>query len=320
MALVVPCESHDHYSNRKEILADHGHATLTTNHAMPHWLPVTAPHSPTVRARRLGSYLRELRENHQLTFDAVAKRVGKHHTTIRRIEKGAHRPDPQLIEALLDMYGVGHPQRLELIDLATNAWRRGWWQQYGDVIDDTFAVLEDDAHHICTWQAQLVPGLLQTDDYARALFSKCAPLPDSDEIEQRVDARGRRRKLLQRSNSPQLHAVLGESALRQQIGGKDVMRQQLRHLLKVADQENVTIQVLSQSAGAHPGMSGSFTIFLFEHEDDPSVAYTEAASGNTYSESETALEHFRLTWSGVVDAALPSVQSVEMIATLATER
>lgn len=280
---------------------------------------MTAPHSSTVRAKRLGFYLRGLREEHHLSAATVAARIGKHRSTIHRLEAGQTKPDTDLIVELLGVYGVDEAHTLALLDLAENAWRRGWWQEYGDVLDDTFACLEDEANLILSWQVQLVPGLLQTEDYARALFSAGSPQPGHDEIEQRVDARVRRRKLLRRTPAPHLHAILGETALRQEVGGPEVMSAQLHHLLEMGERDNVTIQALPFTAGAHLGMSGPFSIFEFEHPDDLAVAHTENLSGSAYSESASALVRFRLAWGDVVDAALPSDQSADLIAALATE-
>lgn len=280
---------------------------------------MTAPHSSTVRAKRLGFYLRGLREEHHLSAATVAARIDRHRATIHRIENGQTKPDPELIVELLGVYGVDEAHKLALLDLAENAWRRGWWQEYGDVLDDTFACLEDEANLIESWQDQLVPGLLQTEDYARTLFSVGSPRPSADEIEQRVDARTRRRKLLRRTPAPHLHAVLSEAALRQEVGGPEIMCAQLHHLLEMGQRDNVTIQALPFAAGAHLGMSGPFSIFEFEHEDDPAVAHTENLSGSAYSESESALARFRLAWGDIVDAALPPDQSAGLIAALATE-
>lgn len=287
---------------------------------MTNLLVMTAPHSPTVRARRLGSYLRQLREQHHLTAATVGARIGKHHSTVHRIEHAKTRPEAEVIESLLDVYGVKKAQRLELLNLAENSWQRGWWQEYDDVLEDSFACLEDEASAIFTWQPQLIPGLLQTDDYAQSLISAGASAPPREEIEQRVDARIRRRKVLRRTPPLQLHAILGETALRQEVGGPDVMRAQLRYLLEVGERDNVTIQVLPFSAGAHPGLSGPFVIFEFAHEDDPAVAYTENLSGSAYLESETALRRFRLAWGDVLDAALSPVQSADFVAALINGR
>lgn len=287
---------------------------------MPNLLAMTAPHSPTVRARRLGSYLQQLREKHGLSAATVGARIGKHQSTVLRIEQAKTKPDAEIIERLLGVYGVDEAPKLALLKLAEDAWARGWWQEYGDVLEDTFACLEDEASGIYSWQPQLIPGLLQTEDYALALTSAGSSAPPREEIEQRVDARARRRKVLRRDPRPHLHAVLGETALRQAVGGAEVMRDQLRYLREAGERENVTVQVLPFAGGAHPGMSGPFVIFEFEHEDDPAVAYTENLSGSAYLESETALARFRLAWGDVLNVALSPDESADMISALIDER
>jgi len=300
-------------------LAVPGHSPRSTDRRVANLLAMTAPHSSTVRARRLGLYLRKLRESHGRDYAYVAALLGVHHTTVRRIEKGATKPEPEMVEELLGIYGVDPTERLGLLDLAKNAWRRGWWQEYG-FLDDLFVSLEDESSVIRSWQPQLIPGILQGEDYARALFLTAKPQPTLAEVDQRVDARIKRQALLRRHNAPNLHAVLGEAALRQQVGGTQATNRQFDHLLQVADRDNVTLQVLPFAAGAHTGLSGPFTVLEFAHADDPDVVYTEDLSGHVYSESETALTRFRLAWGDVIDAALDPDHSVAMIAALVSER
>lgn len=271
-------------------------------------------HSATVRARRLGVALRKLREDNNLTFEHVAKRLGCHHTKVRRIEKAEVKAEIADIEELLDIYGVDPAHRLELLDWAQNAWRRGWWDAYPDILTGPFVALEDEAATIRSWQTVLIPGLLQTDDYARALISTAVPKPDEREVEDRLGARMQRRKILSRASAPRLHAVIGEAALRQQVGGVEVMRVQRKHLLEVADRSNVTVQVVPYVAGAHTGVGGQFVVFSFDHEADPDVAYIENLGGDLYVESEDAVSRFRMAWSNIVGVALSPSESVAFIA------
>jgi transcriptional regulator with XRE-family HTH domain len=274
-------------------------------------------HSATVRARRLGLALQELRENRGLSFADVAVRLHCHHTKVRRIEKAAVKAEIADIKALLSIYGVEDPRRLELLDWAENAWQRGWWDAYPDVLTGPFPALENDSNLVRSWQAQLIPGMVQTEEYARALISTAVPRPDPDEVHRRVQARLARSALLGRDRAPHFQAILGEAVLRQQVGGDDVMRDQLAHLLKVGQRDNVTIQVLPFTAGAHAGMGGPFIVLSFEHEADPDVAYIENLGGDLYVESEEALARFRLAWGDVADVALPPNESADLIAALA---
>jgi transcriptional regulator with XRE-family HTH domain len=267
-------------------------------------------------------YLTELRERYGLDIAQVAEDIGASHMTIRRVEKGLHQADLAILEKLFDRYQLAYERRMELLDLAASAFRSGWWLEYGDVLHGVFAVMEDEAARILSFQSQVMPGLLQTNAYARALFESGLAAPDTWEaqnVEKRVRARSARRAILDRENPPQLHAVLGEAAIRQQVGGPEVMGRQLSHLAEMADHDNVVIQVLPFAAGAHAGLGGSFIVFEFEHEDDPDVVHSENLSGSAYSESESALTRFRLAWGSVVDAALPPDESAALIAALVPE-
>lgn len=287
------------------------HATLAT---------MALRHTPTIRARRLGTYLRKLREQHGKDFAELASMLGVHPATVRRLEQGTHEPNIDVLHRLLGIYGVEHAMRLELIDLAKNAFVRGWWQQYPE-LDGVFLGLEHEASLIRTWQPLFVPGILQTARYAASIFRASAPRPPEDEVEKRVRARVSRQGVLVReANPPCLHAVVGEAALRQTVDDEDVMREQLNHLLEVSSRPNVTIQVLPFAAGAHMGLDGSFVLLGFSHADDPDMAYTENLGGGTYSESEVSLARFRMAWGGVTDAALPLEESMEVLSILATER
>jgi transcriptional regulator with XRE-family HTH domain len=273
-----------------------------------------------MKARRLGAILKTTREHFGLDLAQVAADIDVNASTVSRIERGLHQSDHETMQALFNRYHLTFDQQRELLDLAAEAFRSGWWLEYGDVLHDVFAVMEDEAHRILSFQSQVVPGLLQTDAYARALFADGLAAPDpweTDDLERRVRARRERRAILDRMNPPQLHAVLGETAIRQQVGGADVMRVQLRRLVEIGGRENVTLQVLPYKAGAHAGMGGPFIIFEFEHPDDPDVVHTENLSGSAYSESRSAVERFRLAWGNVTDAALPPGESADMIAALA---
>lgn len=280
-------------------------------------------HTPTIKARILGMRLKAIREQYGLDIAQVAADIDVNASTISRIEKGLHRSDQETMRALFDRYHLTFEHERELLDLAAEAFMSGWWLDYRDVLHGFFAVLEDEARRILSYQSQLVPGLLQTDAYARALFSagpSATDPRDTEDVEKRIRARQARRAILERIDPPQLHAVMSESVLRQQIGGTDTMRAQLAHLAQMGRRENVTMQVLPYSAGATAGLEGPFIIFEFDYPDCPAVAHTENLSGSVYSESVAAVERFRLAWGSVVDAALPPKESAVLIEALATER
>lgn len=279
-------------------------------------------HTRTVKARRLGRYLTHMREEYGLEIRDVAERLDVSHMTVRRIEHGLSKADVDILEKLFDVYDVAFDRRKELANLAGEAFRSGWWTEYGRVLHDIFAVLEDEAGVIRSFQSQLVPGILQIDAYSRAVFETGIDDADGriwqqDTVEKRVLARRTRRAILDRDDPPDLHVVMTEAAVRQEVGGPDTMTGQLAHIARIGLRRNVTIQVLPYSAGAHAGLVGPFVIFEFEHPDDPDVVHTENLSGSAYSETAGAVDRFRIAWGSVAEAALPSKESVAMIAALA---
>lgn len=273
----------------------------------------------TVRARRLGRELKKHREDADLTINAVAEQLGWDRTKIGRLE-GAKvaKPRPTDVTELLDLYGVPSPDRDALIQLARNARRRGWWTAFGDVFGDgTFPCLEDEAGDYYSWQNQVVPGLLQTDAYARHVLAAGDPTADPEQIHKQVQARMARKPLLSRpANAPNFHAVLDEAVLRRQVGGPDVMAGQISELVTASHRPNITIQILPFSRGAHAGATGSFVILRFPDDLDPDVVCVEGLAGVQYPESEQEINRFRVAFKRLTESALPPVESVAFLTDL----
>jgi transcriptional regulator with XRE-family HTH domain len=289
---------------------------------MPNSMAMATAHTRTVKARRLGRYLVELRKSYGLNIAEVARDIEVSHMTVRRVEQGLHQTDLAILEKLFDRYQVAYERRMELLDLAAEAFRSGWWLEYDDILHDLFAVMEDEAAVIRSFQAQVVPGILQIDAYARALFEAGLAMPDTlepQDVEKRVRARRERRAILDRPAPPRVHTIVAEAVLRQQVGGPEVMRAQIRHLAEMAERDSVMVQVLPFDSGAHAGLGGSFIIFEFEHSDDPDVVHSENLSGSVYSESPPAVARFRLAWGDIERAALAPDDSVAMLAALISE-
>ncbi|MEV5706939.1 helix-turn-helix transcriptional regulator [Actinoallomurus sp. NPDC052274] len=206
---------------------------------------MTEPHSPTVRGRKLASELRRLRKDVDLAVEEAAAQLGWSRFKVSRIEKAQTKPTIADLRAILDLYGVGNANRAALIELHKNSWRRGWWTDYSDVFRGSYVALEDDAVTIEEWSPQLIPGLLQTDDYARAVIRASLP-GDEAVVQRRVQARSARRTLLGRTDrtAPTFIAIIDEAALRRPIGGPEVMRSQLRALLDAARRPNVSLRVM----------------------------------------------------------------------------
>lgn len=275
---------------------------------------------PTVRGRRLMRELRRLREEKGLTLQDVADRTGWSRARVSRIETGHTRPQHGDVADLLDLYGVPSPDRDALITLAREGRQRGWWTAYADVFTGSYVALEDEAAEIRTWDAQLIHGLLQTEDYARAVIKAGRMLDDESLIERRIAARKARQALLDRPGAPSLHAVFDEAVIRRPIGGPEVMADQLGALARATERPNVTIQVLPYEGGAHAGLDGRFTILSYPDTIDPDIAYVEGTMGDVYLESAQETEQHRVRFDRIIAAALSPEESARLLAAAAKEK
>jgi transcriptional regulator with XRE-family HTH domain len=247
---------------------------------------VVAGSGPTVRRRQLMAELKRLREAADLTQEHVADQLDWHPTKVMRIETGRTAPHPNDVRLMVDLYGMtDRDQVAALVKLARDARQRGWWYSYRDVLlnrYDFFIGLESEASSIRNFEVAMVPGLLQTEDYARALIRGGPMEYDSDEVERRVEVRTTRQRVLAGDDRPQLWAILDESVIRRVIGGAAVMGAQLDHLITAGDQGRTIIQVVPYTAGPHPGLAGSFVVLGFAEPSEPDVVYLETVGGNLY--------------------------------------
>ncbi len=212
---------------------------------------------------------------------------------VSRVETGRVGLRARDLADLLSLYHVEDSAvRSQLEALAREGKRRGWWSRYADTVSVPYATyigFEADAAMLLSYEATVVNGLLQTEDYARALFAGAALPPSPAEvIERKVEVRMARQELLTQPDPLTVHAILDESVLLRPIGGAEVHLGQLKHLMELSDAPNITIQVVPFEAGPHPGLIGSFTVMTFASADDPDVAYIEAAGGDVLAESEDA--------------------------------
>ncbi|MEV8634129.1 helix-turn-helix transcriptional regulator [Streptosporangium sp. NPDC051023] len=271
-------------------------------------------YSPTVRLRRLARELRRMREESGLSPEETAARLGWSRSKVSRLETGRTRASPIDVATACDLYGANSSIRAGLIQLAKDVRQRGWWTAYADVFTGSYVGLEDEATLIHQWEVQLVPGLLQTEDYARTVIGAGRPDPhNADDIQRRVMARMARRTLLSRPKAPALHAVLDEGVIRRPIGGRELMCDQLDALLSTARRPNITLCVLPYSAGAHAGLEGSFTVLSFAEQIDPDVAYVEGTAGDVYVESSDQVDRYKIAFERICDAALPPEASMRLI-------
>lgn len=230
--------------------------------------------------------LKRLREMAGLTQEDVAAQLEWHPTKVMRIETGRTAPHPNDVRLMVELYGlIDRDQVLALVKLARDARQQGWWYSYRDVLlnrYDFFIGLESEATTIRDFELAMIPGLLQTEDYASAVVSG-GPLDyGAEEVGRRVEVRTTRQRVLTREDRPQLWAIMDESVVHRIIGGPGVMRAQIEHLLLAADQGGTTIQVVPYGAGPHPGLAGPFIILGFAEPSESDVVYLETVGGNLY--------------------------------------
>ncbi|WP_406085004.1 helix-turn-helix domain-containing protein [Streptomyces virginiae] len=280
----------------------------------------------TVLGRQLGDELRRFREAAGFTTAAAATALDCTGGKISRIENG-HVPvrTPDLV-ALLDAYGVTEPEARERLSaLARRANRRrreGWWHQYGSVLGDAYRdyiEMEDICDSVRTFQAQLVPGLLQTPAYGRAITVASRAWQSGEEIEQFVQVRLARQERLAGDSPLELWAILAEGVLRQQVGGPAVMRDQLEHLADMAERPNITVQVLPFSRGAHSGMFGPYLLMSFPQVSALDLVLTETPTGNIWMEQESEVARYRALFDDARTAALAPTESLGLIRRAAKE-
>lgn len=244
---------------------------------------------PTVRRRRLGAELRRLRVAHGLKLDEVAAGLGVVASTLSRIEKGKAPIRTSYLRDLFDLYKVEDPGAKQLlVDMAREGHRKGWWADYDDVLPsgfDVFVGLEAEAKAVRVYEANFVPGLLQTREYATAILRGLHPRDSEDQIDRLVELRLLRQRKLDEATPLDLWLILDESAVRRCVGGPAVLRRQLEHLVKASTWSNVGLQVLPLDAGAHAGLDGPFSILQFDPED-PDVVSVESAGGIVYLEKD----------------------------------
>jgi len=281
-------------------------------------MPGRPSRSPTVRHKRLTAELRRLRQESGLTRDEVATRFDWHPTKITRIETGQWtRLNLRDVRDLLDIYGVtDEVTRDALVQLARESRQKGWWHSYGDVLPSEYANfigLESEAASVRTYQQVLVPGLLQTEDYARSVIEAFRPGDSAEDIDRRVAVRHERQRRVTGERSLQLSAVLGEGVVHQLVGDRRTTAGQLQFLAEAGDLPTVMIQVLPYAAGAHGAMVGSFEILGFPEPIDPDVVYLENMSSALFLEEPDAVARYVQVFDYLRAAALSPKATSDML-------
>jgi transcriptional regulator with XRE-family HTH domain len=275
---------------------------------------VSARRSPTVGRRRLGLELRRLREAAGVTIDVVADRLECSASKISRIETGHTGATPRDVRDMLAVYGIGGRTADDLVQVAREARQKGWWHLYGAVLTGAYVGLEAAASAVCSYEAQVVPGLLQTEEYARTLLGCGRPGMPAADADRRVHVRMARQSLLIQDDPLNLWVVLDETVFRRLVGGATVMRGQLDRLLSAARVPTITIQVLPFSAGAHVAMDGSFTILGYDDPADPDVVFAENAAGGLFLEKDEELRQYHDIFDQLRATALSPDESAAFIA------
>jgi transcriptional regulator with XRE-family HTH domain len=279
--------------------------------------------SPTLRRRRLGHELRELREQAGLTLDQAAARLEDFSAAkISRIETAKVGARPRDVEDLLALYGVQDAQhRKNLITLTREARQRGWWEQFTDAMSpsqELYIGLEAEAILIRMFSSQVISGIFQTAAYAREVLKVIWTSEPPEQIERRVKLRMARQEILDRQDGPQIRCILEENVLQRPVGGYEVLRAQLRRLAELAESPNVSIRVLPHSIGAHPGIDGPFWMVDFAPPDPP-VVHVEYRTGGIYIEQEEGVKIYSDIFMRLEDVAMSSDQSLALIKTLSGE-
>ncbi len=266
----------------------------------------------TVPQRRLARVLRRLREEARLTIEQVAEKLDLSPSTVSRMETAQVGVRPNDLRPLLDIYGVEGVQRDELLQLARERRQQAWWNRYKDLPNVALASLERGTRSILQYSALLVPGLLQTEAYARTILGGIPP-ESSPDIERRLEFRLKRQDLLSDPQAPQFWVVLDEAILKRPIGGPSIMSDQLQRLIDATSLPNITLQVLPFAAGVHAGLDGEFTILQYRDPADPDVVYLETAAGQRYDESGGVTRRYSLIFDHLQEAALKPPEAVRAL-------
>jgi hypothetical protein len=272
---------------------------------------------PTVRRLQLGARLRKLREAKGVTRDQAGWAIRASESKISRMELGRVGFKERDVTDLLTLYGVeDEAEHDRLIEMAREANGQGWWHPYGDVLATWFQNyldLEEAAELIRTYEVQFVPGLLQTDAYAREVIMLGHGSAPAEELDKRVALRMARKKLLTRPYPPRLWAVIDEAVLQRPIGGVRVLREQIRALMDACRMPNVRLQVIPFDRGGHAAAGGAFSILRFPHQDLPDVVYIEHLTSALYLDKREDVDHYAAAVGRLFIEAEPPKRTPEIL-------
>ncbi|MGW6919249.1 helix-turn-helix domain-containing protein [Kitasatospora sp. NPDC054939] len=277
--------------------------------------------NPTVRQRRLARTLKELRVAAGLTIAQSARQLACAESKISRIEAAQSGVRLVDLRLLLDLYGVTNPAtRAQLEDLSREGRLRGWWDRYSDTLSPLYAdyiALETDASDAYGVETVLVPGLLQTEDYTRAVVRAQIEDATAEQVELLTKVRLERRAVLRRGAPLRLWVVLSESVLKHRIGGRAVMREQLDHLVAMAEEPNINIQVLPEASDAHAALFGPLVILSFPESTETDVVYVDSLLSTLYIEEPNEVFKYSELFRRALAESLPRTESIALIERIA---
>ncbi|MEO3796327.1 helix-turn-helix transcriptional regulator [Nonomuraea sp. B10E15] len=278
---------------------------------------------PTALRILLGSQLRKLREANNVTREEAGHLIRGSESKISRMELGRVGFKERDVADLLTLYKVVDAQaRSAVLDLVATANEPGWWHRFNDVLPTWFQAyvgLEEAAARIRTYEVQFVPGLLQTKEYTRAVVTAGAAGIGAEEIARRVDLRLERQRILDKPDGPIFWAVIDEAALRRPIGGAEVMRAQIEHLIELMRQQSITIQVMPFSFGGHSAEGGAFSILRFPDSDLPDVVYVEQLASALYLDKREDVDRYTEVMERLCAVSTTPDETIELLRTIADE-
>ncbi|SDK89540.1 helix-turn-helix domain-containing protein [Nonomuraea jiangxiensis] len=278
---------------------------------------------PTALRILLGSQLRKLREAKNVTREEAGHLIRGSESKISRMELGRVGFKERDVADLLTLYGVVDNQaRSAVLELVATANEPGWWHRFNDVLPTWFQAyvgLEEAAARIRTYEVQFVPGLLQTKEYARAVVTAGAAGIGAEEIARRVDLRLERQRMFDRPDGPVFWAVIDEAALRRPIGGAEVMRAQIEHLIDLMRQSSITIQIMPFSFGGHSAEGGAFSILRFPDPDLPDVVYVEQLASALYLDKREDVDRYTEVMERLCSVSTTPDETIELLQAIADD-
>ncbi|MCT4352177.1 helix-turn-helix domain-containing protein [Streptomyces sp. Je 1-79] len=276
---------------------------------------MAANNNPTVTGRRLGAELRRLRKASGLTGTQVAAQLLISQAKVSHMETGRRAVSPRDVRDLCKLYGVTEQHVVDsVMELARESGRQGWWHAYGDIPHSVYVDLETAAASIHTCEPMVIPDLLQTPAYAAAVIEETIPLVTVEQAAARLKVRLRRQhRIYDPAHRLRLWVVLDESALRRVVGSRDIMREQLEHLHTLSTEPHITVQALPHTAGAHPGLSGQFSLLRFPDSRE-AVVYLAKFTSDLYLEKPSDVRHYSVTYAHLQTQALSPDQTRHFIA------